>query len=89
MSVRLNDEDIKLLEELFIQAGLFVDPDSEEDLESAIQDVVQQTISSLMKAVEELRSTVEMVIFFTMPLLSSTRETRVKAKRDGSYFPNK
>ncbi|PPD85711.1 hypothetical protein GOBAR_DD17354 [Gossypium barbadense] len=61
MSERLNDEDIKLLEELFIQAGLFVDPDSEEDLESAIQDVVQQTISSLMKAVEELRSTVEML----------------------------
>ncbi|KAG8479196.1 hypothetical protein CXB51_029764 [Gossypium anomalum] len=61
MSERLNDEDIKLLEELFIQAGLFADPDSEEDLESAIQDVVQQTISSLMKAVEELRSTVEML----------------------------
>ncbi|MBA0803786.1 hypothetical protein Gohar_013957, partial [Gossypium harknessii] len=61
MSERLNDEDIKLLEELFIQAGLFEDPDSEEDLESAIQDVVQQTISSLMKAVEELRSTVEML----------------------------
>ncbi|TYJ11614.1 hypothetical protein E1A91_A11G288400v1 [Gossypium mustelinum] len=61
MSERLNDEDIELLEELFIQAGLFVDPDSEEDLESAIQDVVQQTISSLMKAVEELRSTVEML----------------------------
>ncbi|XWS57579.1 hypothetical protein CRYUN_Cryun09bG0186000 [Craigia yunnanensis] len=61
MSERLNAEDMKLLEELFIQAGLVVDPDSTEDLESTFQDVVQQTISSLMQTVEELKSTVEML----------------------------
>ncbi|KAE8660231.1 Kinesin-1-like protein PSS1 [Hibiscus syriacus] len=61
MSERLNAEDVKLLEELFIQAGLFVDLDSTDDLESNFQDVVEQTISSLMKAVEELRSAVQML----------------------------
>ncbi|GMI79289.1 kinesin 1 [Hibiscus trionum] len=61
MSERLNAEDIKLLEELFIQAGLFVDLDSTEDLESSYQDVVEQTISSLTKAVEELGSAVQML----------------------------
>ncbi|XP_022743037.1 kinesin-like protein KIN-1 [Durio zibethinus] len=61
MSERLNDEDVKLLEELFIQAGLFVYPDSTEDLESTFQGVVQQTISSLMQAAEQLKSTVEML----------------------------
>ncbi|OMO62447.1 Lipase, GDSL [Corchorus capsularis] len=59
MGERLNAEDVKLLEELFIQAGLFDDLNTTEDLESAFQDVVQQTISSLMQAVEELRFTVD------------------------------
>ena len=80
MSERLNAEDMKLLEELFIQAGLVVDSDSTEDLESTFQDVVQQTISSLMQAVEELKSTVEMVIIFASHLLPSTREIREKQR---------
>ncbi|KAK9017025.1 hypothetical protein V6N11_079513 [Hibiscus sabdariffa] len=61
MSERLDAEDIKLLEELFVQAGLFVDLDSTEDLESNYQDVVEQTISSLTKAVEELSFSVQML----------------------------
>ncbi|XVE89722.1 hypothetical protein DITRI_Ditri20bG0018500 [Diplodiscus trichospermus] len=61
MSERLNYEDLKLLEELFIQAGLLVDPDLTEDVDSAFQDVVHQAISSLTQAVEEHKSTVEML----------------------------
>ncbi|XP_017976716.1 PREDICTED: kinesin-like protein KIN-1 [Theobroma cacao] len=61
MSERLDAEDVELLEELFIQAGLFIDFGSTEDLESAYQDVAQQTISSLIQAVQELKFTVEML----------------------------
>lgn len=74
MSERLDAEDVELLEELFIQAGLFIDFGSTEYLESAYQDVAQQTISSLIQAVQELKFTVEMVIIFTKYLLSFTRE---------------
>ncbi|KAG6775130.1 hypothetical protein POTOM_018558 [Populus tomentosa] len=56
---RLDDEDVKLLEELFILEGLFIDVTSVEDLESAYQDVTSWTISSLQQAVEELIYTVE------------------------------
>lgn len=80
MSERLNAEDMKLLEELFIQAGLFVDLDSMEDFDSTLQDLVQHTINSLTQAAEELKYTVEMVIIFAIHLLSSTREIRYKVK---------
>ncbi|KAL9393203.1 hypothetical protein Peur_012488 [Populus x canadensis] len=56
---RLEEEDVKLLEELFILEGLFFDVTSGEDLESAYQDVTSWTISSLQQAVEELIYTVE------------------------------
>nr|TKS10891.1 kinesin-1-like protein PSS1 [Populus alba] len=56
---RLDEEDVKLLEELFILEGLFLDVTSVEDLESAYQDVTSWTISSLQQAVEELIYTVE------------------------------
>ncbi|KAI5587386.1 hypothetical protein POPTR_005G038900v4 [Populus trichocarpa] len=56
---RLDEEDVKLLEELFILEGLFFDVTSVEDLESAYQDVTSWTISSLQQAVEELTYTVE------------------------------
>jgi kinesin family protein 5 len=58
---RLDEEDVKLLEELFILEGLFFDVTSVEDLESAYQDVTSWTISSLQQAVEELIYTVEEV----------------------------
>ena len=61
MRERLDDEDVKLLEELFILEGLFFDVTSVEDLESAYQDVTSWTISSLQQAVEELIYTVEEV----------------------------
>ncbi|KAG5244875.1 hypothetical protein OIU76_002946 [Salix suchowensis] len=56
---RLDDEDVRLLEELFILEGLFFDANSVEDLESAYQDVTSWTISSLQQTVEELIYTVE------------------------------
>ncbi|KAK7337818.1 hypothetical protein VNO77_18405 [Canavalia gladiata] len=55
---RLNVEDVKLLEELFIQEGILFDPSLvEEELE--IEDLTLQTISSLQEAVEKLLSTVD------------------------------
>ncbi|XP_057440715.1 kinesin-like protein KIN-1 [Lotus japonicus] len=55
---RLNVEDVKLLEELFIQEGILFDPSSvEEELE--IEDLTLQTISSLQEALEKLTVTVD------------------------------
>ncbi|XP_065853823.1 kinesin-like protein KIN-1 isoform X1 [Euphorbia lathyris] len=51
---RLDDEDIELLEELFILEGILFHPNSVEDLESACEDVTVRTISSLQQALEEL-----------------------------------
>lgn len=56
LRVQLRAEDVKLLEELFILEGIFIDPNSVEDLECDCQDVTERTISSLIKAVEELES---------------------------------
>lgn len=61
MRERLDDEDVRLLEELFILEGLFFDANSVEDVESADQDVTSWTISSLQQTVEELIYTVEEV----------------------------
>jgi kinesin family protein 5 len=58
---RLDTEDVKLLEELFILEGIFFDPYSVEELESSYEDVTLQTISSLQEFVEELVSSVEEV----------------------------
>ncbi|XP_061348503.1 kinesin-like protein KIN-1 [Gastrolobium bilobum] len=55
---RLNVEDVKLLEELFIQEGILFDPPSVEE-ESEIEDLTLQTISSLQEALEKLISTVD------------------------------
>ncbi|KAJ6737539.1 CENTROMERE PROTEIN E [Salix viminalis] len=56
---RLDDEDVRLLEELFILEGLFFDANSVEDVESDYQDVTSWTISSLQQTVEELIYTFE------------------------------
>lgn len=54
-------EDVKLLEELFIQEGILFDPSSvEEELE--IEDLTLQTISSLQEALEKLTVTVDEVL---------------------------
>ncbi|KAI4350005.1 hypothetical protein L6164_010538 [Bauhinia variegata] len=56
---RLNIEDVKLLEELFILEGILFDPQSVEELESDNEDLTLQTISSLQEALVKLISTVE------------------------------
>lgn len=61
MRERLDEDDVKLLEKLFILEGIFFDPNSVEDLELAFEDVTMQTISSLQQAVEELVCTVDEV----------------------------
>ncbi|XP_057502776.1 kinesin-like protein KIN-1 isoform X1 [Actinidia eriantha] len=56
---KLDDEAVKLLEELFIVESIFFDMSSVEAVESAYEDVTFRTISSLQQVVEELLATVE------------------------------
>jgi hypothetical protein len=57
----LKEQDVDLLEELFLQEGIIFDPDSITDIDSACQDTASEEISLLMQAVEELKGTVEEV----------------------------
>ncbi|KAI3445116.1 hypothetical protein Pfo_001781 [Paulownia fortunei] len=59
LSQRMKAEDVQLLEQLFILEGIFFDPNSVEEVESAYEDVTSRTISSLQKAVEVLITTVD------------------------------
>ncbi|GFY94845.1 hypothetical protein Acr_10g0002300 [Actinidia rufa] len=59
LTEKLDDEAVKLLEELFVVESIFFDMSSVEAVESAYEDVTFRTISSLQQAVEELLSTVE------------------------------
>ncbi|KAK4411123.1 Kinesin-like protein KIN-1 [Sesamum angolense] len=56
---KMKAEDVQLLEQLFILEGIFFDPNSVEEVESAYDDVTSRTISTLQKAVEELSKTVD------------------------------
>ncbi|KAK4273504.1 hypothetical protein QN277_021887 [Acacia crassicarpa] len=56
---RMNVDDVKLLEELFILEGIVFDPQSVEELESDYEDLTLQTISSLQAALEQCMSTVD------------------------------
>ncbi|KAF0918793.1 hypothetical protein E2562_026169 [Oryza meyeriana var. granulata] len=60
LRLSLKEEDVDLLEELFVQEGIIFDPDySVPDIDSACQDAVSQEISLLTQAVEELKEAVE------------------------------
>ncbi|XP_057807832.1 kinesin-like protein KIN-1 isoform X1 [Salvia miltiorrhiza] len=59
LAERLEPEDVQLLEQLFILEGIFFNPNSVEEVESAYEDVTSRTISSLQKAVEELVTAVD------------------------------
>ncbi|XP_015695753.1 kinesin-like protein KIN-1 [Oryza brachyantha] len=60
LRLSLKEEDVDLLEELFVQEGIIFEPDySMADIDSVCQDVVSQEISLLTQAVEELKETVE------------------------------
>ncbi|KAH9603982.1 hypothetical protein KSS87_023585 [Heliosperma pusillum] len=52
-------EDVKLLEELFIQEGIMFYPISSEDFDSGLDNVTSKVIASLQTTLEELVSTVE------------------------------
>lgn len=55
----MKPEDVQLLEQLFILEGIFFDPNSVEQVETAYQDMTYRTISSLQNLVEELMRTAE------------------------------
>ncbi|KAG2576349.1 hypothetical protein PVAP13_6NG016531 [Panicum virgatum] len=59
LRLSLKEEDVDLLEELFLQEGIIFDPNSITDIDSACQDTASEEISLLMQAVEELKGTVE------------------------------
>lgn len=54
MKERMSNEDIKMLEEVFIQEGIIFGLDSIEEVETAYEDVASKTIKSLQQTVEEL-----------------------------------
>ena len=60
LRLSLKEEDVDLLEELFVQEGIF-DPNSVADFDSSCWDTASEEISLLMQAVEELKETVEEV----------------------------
>ncbi|CAA6666662.1 unnamed protein product [Spirodela intermedia] len=55
----LNPEDVMLLEELFIREGILFDPQSTEDLESALEDMISLSVSSMQETIEELNEALE------------------------------
>nr|CAB3479781.1 unnamed protein product [Digitaria exilis] len=59
LRLSLKEEDVDLLEELFLQEGIIFDPNSITDVDSACQDTATEEISLLMQAIEELKGTVE------------------------------
>uniref|UniRef100_A0A0E0QDM4 Kinesin-like protein n=1 Tax=Oryza rufipogon TaxID=4529 RepID=A0A0E0QDM4_ORYRU len=60
LRLSLKEEDVDLLEELFVQEGIIFDPNySVADIDSACQDAASQEVSLLTQAVEELKETVE------------------------------
>ncbi|VVB06732.1 unnamed protein product [Arabis nemorensis] len=55
MKERMSNEDIKMLEEVFIQEGIIFSLDSMEEVETAYKDIVSETIKSLEQTLEELQ----------------------------------
>ncbi|AQK78320.1 Kinesin-like protein KIN-1 [Zea mays] len=59
LRLSLKEEDVDLLEELFVQEGIIFDASSVVDIDSVFRDTASEEISLLMQAVEELKETVE------------------------------
>lgn len=60
LRLRLKEEDVDLLEELFVQEGIIFDPDTVVlDIDSACHDMASQQIALLVEAVGELTETVQ------------------------------
>ena len=77
LRLSLKEEDVDLLEELFVQEGIIFDPDTVVlDVDSACHDVATQQMALLVEAVEELTETVQEVytcILLLLLLSSSLR----------------
>lgn len=65
---RLDVEDVKFLEELFVQEGILLDPNSKEYMSASLEimsaygnDATLKTISLMQQAVEELQLEAEKV----------------------------
>ncbi|RLN05363.1 kinesin-1-like protein PSS1 isoform X2 [Panicum miliaceum] len=58
LRLSLKEEDVDLLEELFLQEGIIFDPNSITDIDSACQDTASEEISLMMQSVEEVKGTV-------------------------------
>ncbi|CAM0910803.1 unnamed protein product [Alopecurus aequalis] len=60
LRLSLKEEDVDLLEELFVQEGIIFDPDAVVlDIDSACHDAATQQMALLVEAVEELTETVQ------------------------------
>ncbi|KAM3211447.1 hypothetical protein ACQJBY_064926 [Aegilops geniculata] len=60
LRLSLKEEDVDLLEELFVQEGIIFDPNAAmPDIDLAFQDVASRQIVSLVQTVEELTETVQ------------------------------
>ncbi|ESQ43722.1 hypothetical protein EUTSA_v10005951mg [Eutrema salsugineum] len=55
MKERMSNEDIKMLEEVFIQEGIIFSLDSMEEVDTAYEDTVSKTVISLHQTVEKLQ----------------------------------
>ncbi|RDX82163.1 Kinesin-like protein KIN-1, partial [Mucuna pruriens] len=87
---KLNVEDVKLLEELFIQEGILFEPPSVE--ESDIDELTLQTISSLQAAVEKLIATIDELkrenSILRAKVDASTESLFYKGAENSSIFQN-
>ncbi|XP_015072242.1 kinesin-like protein KIN-1 isoform X2 [Solanum pennellii] len=70
---RMTDDDVLLLEKLFVLEGIFFDPNSIDEIDAAYEDVTSRTISSLHKAVEELSTGVEKMKMENVALKASLK----------------
>ncbi|CAB87801.1 kinesin heavy chain-like protein [Arabidopsis thaliana] len=59
MKERMSNEDIKMLEDVFIQEGIIFSLDSMAEVETVYEDIVSKTIQSLQQAVDELQQKVK------------------------------
>lgn len=57
----MSNEDIKMLEDVFIQEGIIFSLDSMAEVETVYEDIVSKTIQSLQQAVDELQQKVKKV----------------------------
>ncbi|KAI5658953.1 hypothetical protein M9H77_27746 [Catharanthus roseus] len=84
----LKAEDVKLLEELFIMEGIFFDPNSVEEVESAYEDITSKTISSLQNAVEELSLQVKEVGITLFSTSLTTQNASLEARLQVTEISN-